>query len=126
MRLRAVAWRRMCAVSRISTMKVDSPRARLSPAPTRVKIAIAEADARGARGHEAAHLRQDHGSATWRISVDLPAMLGPRDDQDLLGGGIEADVVGDEAAGRREALDDRVAAVGEIDHARRRRRRGRQ
>ncbi len=34
----AVALCRMFAVSCISTMKVDSPRARLSEAPTRVKI----------------------------------------------------------------------------------------
>ena len=37
-RLSRVAWRRMFAVSTISTMKVDSPRARSSLAPTRVKI----------------------------------------------------------------------------------------
>ncbi len=37
-RLSALAWWRMLAVSIISTMKVDSPRARSSEAPTRVKI----------------------------------------------------------------------------------------
>ena len=37
-RLSDVAWWRMLAVSIISTMKVDSPRARSSLAPTRVKI----------------------------------------------------------------------------------------
>jgi hypothetical protein len=35
---RRVALARIAAVSRISTMNVDSPRARLSAAPTRVKI----------------------------------------------------------------------------------------
>ena len=56
-------------------------------------------------------------SATWRISVDLPAMLGPGDDQELLGRRIEPDVVGHEAAARGEPLDHGVAAVGEVDHA---------
>ena len=35
---RGVAWWRMLAVSVISTMKVDSPRANMSDAPTRVKM----------------------------------------------------------------------------------------
>ncbi len=37
-RLRRLIWCRMCAVSLISVKKVDSPRATLSLAPTRVKI----------------------------------------------------------------------------------------
>ena len=51
-------------------------------------------------------------SATWRISVDLPAMLGPVTIMSCSPLGIEADVVGDERARRRQPLDDRVAAVG--------------
>ena len=95
-----VAWRRMCAVSRISTMNVDSPRARLSPAPTRVKMRSHEADARArAPARSCPSAPWITVSATWRISVDLPAMLGPVTIRSCSAVGIEADVVGDEAAG---------------------------
>ena len=72
---------------------------------------IAKADARGARRHEAAHLRLDHRQRHLPHQRRLAGHVGAADDQDLLGGGIEADVVGDEAAGRRQPLDDRVARV---------------
>ena len=66
------------AVSRISTMKVLSPRATLSLAPTRESMRSTTPMRARSRGHEAAHLREDRPmSATWRMSVDLPAMLGP-------------------------------------------------
>ena len=48
-------------------------------------------------------------SATCRISVDLPAMLGPVTIRSCSAVGIEADVVRDEGAGGRQPLDDRVA-----------------
>ena len=54
-------------------------------------------------------------SATWRMSVDLPAMFGPGDEPEArLAPSARRpsdDVVGDEAPGGGELLDDRVAAV---------------
>ena len=78
-----------------------------------------------ARRHEAAHLRQQHDQRDLPDSVDLPAMLGPVISRICSAVGVEADVVGHEAARRREPLDHRVAAVGELDDARRRRPSGR-
>ncbi len=63
---RGVAWWRMLAVSVISTMKVDSPRASMSDAPTRVKMRSVSpmvADAAGTK-QPACAIRVI--SATWR------------------------------------------------------------
>ena len=49
----------MAAVSTISTMKVERPRARSSAAPTRENSRSTTPNARGLGRHEAAHLRQD-------------------------------------------------------------------
>src|SRR6202048_3187748 len=60
MRLRSVALFTMLAVSFISTMKVDWPRARSSFAPTRVKMRSTIPISALAAGDEAAHLRHQH------------------------------------------------------------------
>ena len=68
---------RMLAVSFISTMKVDWPRARLSLAPTRVKsrsTAPIEASAAGTNAPICARTTQ---SPICRRMVDLPAIFGP-------------------------------------------------
>ena len=76
-RLRAVAPRRIAAVSRISTMNVDSPRARLSPAPTRVNTR-SQMPMRALRAATKPPIcAWMTASATCRMSVDLPAMFGP-------------------------------------------------
>ena len=79
--------------------------------------AIADADARAARRDEAAHLRLDHRQRHLADQRRLARHVRAADDQDLLGARVQAHVVGDEAAGRRQPLDDGVARVGEIDHA---------
>ncbi len=76
-RLRGVAWLRMLAVSVISTMKVDWPRARLSLAPTRVKIRSTTPMRAALAGTRLPIWAISTISATWRMKVDLPAMLGP-------------------------------------------------
>ena len=53
---RGPAWCRMAAVSVISTMKVERPRARSSAAPTRREQPVHHADARGFRRHRQAGL----------------------------------------------------------------------
>ena len=58
-RLRSVAWLRMAAVSTISTMKVERPAARSSPAPTRLNRRSTMPICAVFRRHEGAHLRQD-------------------------------------------------------------------
>ena len=70
-----------------------------------------------ARRHEAAHLRQDHGQRDLADERRLAGHVGAGDDQDLLAVGVEADVVGDEAARGRQPLDHGVAAVGDVDDA---------
>ena len=57
---RSVAWLRIAAVSTISTMKVERPRARSSDAPTRQNSRSTMPMCGRARRHERAHLRQHH------------------------------------------------------------------
>ena len=72
-----VALLRMFAVSCISTMNVDSPRASWSEAPTRVKMrSKMPRRAFEAGTNEPAWLRRTI-SATWRRYVDFPPMFGP-------------------------------------------------
>ena len=98
-------------------MNVDSPRARLSPAPTRVNTR-SQTPMRALRaGDEAAHLRQDDRQRHLADQRRLARHVRAGDDQHLLRRWIQADVVGDERAGRRQALDDRMAGVGQIDDA---------
>ena len=65
-RLRSVAWWRMAAVSAISTMNVDWPRARSSEAPTRVKMR----STRPMRARDAGTKLPACASST--VSADLP------------------------------------------------------
>ena len=83
-RLRGVSWVRMLAVSFISTMKVDSPPARLSEAPTRVKRRSTTPISAAGRRHEAAHLRQQRDQRDLAQVGRLAGHVGPGDDQDLL------------------------------------------
>ena len=57
-KLRGVAWVRIAAVSTISTMKVERPRARSSPAPTRLNRRSTTPSCARAAGTIAARLRQ--------------------------------------------------------------------
>ena len=68
---------RIAAVSLISTMNVDSPRARLSAAPTRVKIRSTMPTRARRAGTNEPTWASSAIWATWRRNVDLPAMLGP-------------------------------------------------
>src|SRR5437588_386609 len=76
-KLRGPAWLRIAAVSTISTMNVERPRARSSAAPTRLKrrstMPIRAARA-GTNEPIWARIRM---RAFWRRKVLLPAMLGP-------------------------------------------------
>ena len=67
----------MCAVSVISTMKVDWPRARLSLAPTRVKTRSHSPISAARAGTKQPAWAITTVSATCRITVLLPAMFGP-------------------------------------------------
>ena len=81
-RLCAVALCRMLAVSLISTMKVDWPRERSSPAPMRVKMrSIGPIVARAGR-HVAADVREQHDQRVLaHVGAILPPMFGPVIDQ---------------------------------------------
>ena len=133
---RRVARRRTFAVSFISTMKVLSPRARLSLAPTRVSTrSTTPMRARRAGTNEPICARITT-SATCRMSVDLPAMFGPVTSQrraarrPCVRRRVERDVVRHEAPRGGELLDDGVARVLEhelervVDLGPRRSRRG--
>ena len=75
---RSVAWLRMAAVSTISTMKVERPRAQVVGGADAREQAIDDADVRRARRHERAHLRQHGNQArSGARRSDLPAMFGP-------------------------------------------------
>ncbi len=76
-RLRSPALLNMFAVSFISTRNVDSPRARLSVAPTRQKIASTMPISASAAGTKLPTWAISAMRAVWRRKVDLPAMLGP-------------------------------------------------
>ena len=117
-------WRvcRMFAVSCISTMNVDWPRAMLSDAPTRAKMRSTSGDLRLARRHERSGLRHARraapsaaGRSTCRpCSGRSGSRAGRRGRSSVMSFGTNA------LAGRRAPLDDRVAAV-ERRSARRRR-----
>ena len=76
-RLRPVAWRRISATSFISTIKVDRPANRSSDAPTRVNTRSHRPMEALAAGTKLPHWAMMVMSATCRIKVDLPAILGP-------------------------------------------------
>ena len=67
----------MAAVSVISTMKVDRPRARSSEAPTRVKMRSTSPTRARRAGTKLPICAMSAMSAVCRITVLLPAMFGP-------------------------------------------------
>ena len=96
-RLRDVAVFRITAVSVISTMNVDRPRARLSAAPMRVNTRstmLSVAESAGTNDPICARITI---AAACRRYVDLPPMFGPSDHRDELRLGVEIKIVGDEA-----------------------------
>ncbi len=72
-----VACARIAAVSTISTMKVERPRARLSEAPTRLNNLSTMPTFARAAGTKLPAWASTATSADWRRKVDLPPMLGP-------------------------------------------------
>ena len=78
----------------------------------RVKTRSISGSERGIGRHERTHLRQDHDQRRLPQIGGFAAHVGPGDDGDQAGGGVEVEIVGDEAAGivLRQALDHRMAA----------------
>ena len=68
---------RMLAVSVISTMKVDRPEARSSDEPMRVNMRSIGAMRTAMAGTKLPQCASSTISATWRMKVDFPPMLGP-------------------------------------------------
>src|SRR3546814_11664197 len=74
---RGVAWARIAAVSTISTMKVERPRARLSDAPTRLNNRSTRLSRAAAAGTKLPACARMTIRALRRRKVDLPPILGP-------------------------------------------------
>ncbi len=74
---RRPAWFRIAAVSTISTMKVERPRARSSAAPTRLKTASTTPISAARAGTKLPACASIAISAFCRKKVDFPAMFGP-------------------------------------------------
>ena len=108
-----VAWWRMLAVSAISTMKVDWPRARSSLAPTRVKMRSTRPIRASRAGHEAA--RSAPCSTIERDLAQegaiLPRHVRPGDDHQPAAPSRRARGRWGRSGSRGSALDDRVAAL---------------
>jgi len=92
-------------------MKVERPRERLSEAPMRVKTRSITAGC-GIGRDERPHLRQDGDERGLAQVGGFAAHVGAGDDGDQVGGIVEIQIVGDEAAGVLigQALDDGVAS----------------
>jgi hypothetical protein len=90
----------MLAVSVISTMKVDSPRASMSEAPTRVKMrSVSPIRASEAGTKEPAVGHQDDERALPQVGR-LAAHVGSGEEHDLAGCRVQSAVVGDERGSR--------------------------
>ena len=76
---------------------------------------IADPDPGRARRDEATHLRQDHGQGHLANQRGFSRHVGAGDNQDLLGLGIEVDVIGDEPAWCGDALDHGMTSVGKVE-----------
>ena len=110
-RERGLAWFRIAAVSTISTMKVERPRARSSAAPTRLNSRSTTPIWAARAGTKAPIWASTAISAFWRRKVDLPAILGPVSSQRRWAD-PEIAVIGDEAArllGAQRRLHHRMA-----------------
>ena len=98
MKLRGVAVFRMTAVSVISTINVDRPRARLSDAPMRVKMRSISGSSGRIGRHEGAHLGEDRDQRGLSKVGRFAAHIGPRDHGDQIRGVVQKKIVGDEAS----------------------------
>ena len=121
-KLRSVACARIAAVSTISTMKVERPRARLSDAPTRLNSRSTRPSVARRRGHEAARLREHRDQRVLAQEGRLAAHVGAGDQPQprVLG---QPAIVGDEALARRRdrRFDHRMAAALDLETGMRRR-----
>ena len=104
---RGVAVLRMVAVSVISTMKVERPRATLSLAPMRVKMRSTTPKRSLAGGNKGAHLRHDDDQRGLAEIGGFAAHVRAGEQQDCLRGGVQIEIVGDEALGSCEFLQPR-------------------
>ena len=85
-----VAWCKIFAVSFISTMNVDSPRANESAAPMRVNIRSTMPILRFRRRHEAAHLGENHDQRHLAHVGRLAGHVRPGEQNDLLSTRLDA------------------------------------
>jgi hypothetical protein len=106
----------MFAASFISTRKVLSPAARLSDAPTRVKILSTTPDLRLLCRHERSDLRQQHDEPRLPQDDALSGHVRTRDHQDLVVRCRQFDIIGNERlALRQEPLHDGMASATDLD-----------
>ena len=112
---RGVAWWRMFAVSVISTMKVDSPRASMSDAPTRVKMRSVRPMTASDGGDERPGVSHQRDQGTLAEVGRLAAHVGPGQEDDLGGFGIEVGVVGNERRVALQLLQHRVPPLADGD-----------
>ena len=96
-------------------MKVLWPLARMSPAPTRVKIRSTRPIARLGGRHEAPHLGHDDDERDLADVGGLARHVGPGDDQKAVAAAVQVDVVGNEALGKGHPLHHGVSAVADLD-----------
>ena len=101
-----MAWCRIAAVSTISVMKVDCPRARSSCAPTRVKMRSTSPTRARAAGTQDPIWASSTISAVCRSQVLLPPMFGP----------VTIACRGSLAAEMAVVRDERLAAEMRLDH----------
>ena len=117
---------RGCWPSRvISTMNVDSPPARLSLAPTRVKMRSTTPISASRRRHEAAHLRQQRDQRHLAQVGGLARHVRAGEDEDLRVVGVERARRSGRSGSAAHRLDHRVAARRDAQRRLARRARGR-
>ena len=105
----------MAAVSTISTMKVDRPRARSSAAPTRLNSRSTTPIWACVGRHEGAHLRQHHDQGILAQEGRFAGHVGTGEQPDAAAVAGEIAVIGDEgglgACRCSACFDHRMAAV---------------
>ena len=111
-----VAWARIAAVSTISTMKVERPRARLSAAPTRLNRRSTIPTLARAAGTKLPAWASTAISAVWRRKVDLPPMLGPVISHSRSSGPSDRSLATNRSpVSRKRAFDHRVPARVDLE-----------
>ena len=80
------------------------------------KHAVAQADARRARGNETPRLGQDHTQGGLANQRRFSRHVRPGHDEDLLALGIQAQIIGHEAAGGGQTFHHRMPAVPQFQH----------